>query len=59
MFDALKKFIGADEEGKKRRQQAFEDEEREREERVRANAKKMKSDTEQVKKDREAKEAKQ
>ena len=59
MFDALKKFIGADEEGKKRRQQAFEDEEREREERVRANAKKMKSDTEQGKKDREAKEAKQ
>tara|TARA_B100000315_G_scaffold254601_1_gene296013 strand:+ start:204 stop:383 length:180 start_codon:yes stop_codon:yes gene_type:complete len=55
MFDALKKFMGADEESKKRRQQALEEEDREREERVRAYAKKMKADTEQVKKDRQAK----
>ncbi len=48
MWDALKKFIGADEEGKKRRQQALEEEEREREERVRAHAKKLKHDAEQV-----------
>ena len=46
MLDALKKLIGADEESKKRRQQALEDEEREREERVRANAKKLKDDAE-------------
>ena len=48
MFDALKKFIGADEEGKKRRQQALEEEEREREERARAHAKKLTHDAEQV-----------
>ena len=50
MFDALKKLIGADEEGKKRRQQAIEAEEREREERTRGFAKKLKHDAEQVKK---------
>ena len=49
MFDALKKFIGADEEGKKRRQQALEAEQREREERARAFAKKLKHDANQVK----------
>ena len=49
MFEALKKFIGADEEGKKRRQQALEEEEREREERARAHARKLKHDHEQVK----------
>ena len=48
MLDALKKLIGADEEGKKRRQQALEEEEREREERVRAYAKKLKHDAEQI-----------
>lgn len=58
MFDALKKFIGADEEGKKRRQQAIEqaleEEQREREERARAHAKKLKHDADQV---REAEQA--
>ena len=49
MFDALKKLIGADEEGKKRRQQALEDEEREREERTKGFAKKLKHDADQVK----------
>ena len=49
MFDALKKFIGANEEGKKRRQQALEAEQREREERARAFAKKLKHDANQVK----------
>ena len=48
MLDALKKLIGADEEGKKRRQQAFEEEQREREERARAHAKKLKDDAEQI-----------
>ena len=48
MWDALKKFIGADEEGKKRRQQALEEEEREREERAQAHAEKLKHDAEQV-----------
>ncbi len=48
MLDALKKLIGADEEGRKRRQQALEEEEREREERVRAYAKKLKHDAEQI-----------
>ena len=48
MWDALKKLIGADEEGRKRRQQALEEEEREREERVRAFAKKLKDDAEQI-----------
>ncbi len=48
MLDALKKLIGADEEGRKRRQQALEEEEREREERVRAFAKKLKDDAEQI-----------
>ena len=48
MLDALKKLIGADEEGKKRRQQALEEEERECEERVRAYAKKLKHDAEQI-----------
>ena len=48
MFDALKKLIGADEEGKKRRQQVLEEEQREREERSRAHAKKLKHDAEQV-----------
>ncbi len=58
MLDALKKLIGLDEEGKKRRQQALEqaleEEEREREERARAHAKKLKHDAEQV---REAEQA--
>ena len=49
MLDALKKLIGADEEGKKRRRQALEEEQREREERSRAHAKKLKHDAEQVK----------
>ena len=60
MFDALKKLIGADEEGKKRRkqalEQAFEEEQREREERARAHAKKLKHDADQV---REANQADQ
>ena len=54
MFDALKKFIGADEEGKKRRQQALEEEEREREERAKGFAKKLKHDADQVKEATEA-----
>ena len=49
MLDALKKLIGADEEGKKRRQQVLEEEQREREERARAHAKKLKHDVEQFK----------
>ena len=53
MLDALKKLIGADEEGKKRRQQALDEEDREREERVRANAKKLKHDVEQVRQDKQ------
>ena len=48
MFDAFKKLIGADEEGKKRRQRALEEEEREREEQARAHAKKLKHDAEQI-----------
>ena len=48
MLDALKKLFGADEEGRKRRRQALEEEEREREERVRAYAKKLKHDVEQI-----------
>ena len=48
MLNALKKLIGADEEGKKRRQQAFEEEQREREERARAHAKKLKDDAEKI-----------
>ncbi len=54
MLDALKKLIGADEEGKKRRQQALEEEQREREERARAHAKKLKHDAEEVKQAGEA-----
>ena len=49
MWDALKKFIGADEEGRKRRRQALEEEEREREERAKGFAKKLKHDADQVK----------
>ncbi len=49
MLDALKKLIGADEDGKKRRQKVLEEEEHEREERVRVYAKKLKHDAEQVK----------
>lgn len=60
MFDALKKLIGTDEEGKKRRkqalEQALEEEQREREERARAHAKKLKHDADQV---REANQADQ
>ncbi len=48
MWDALKKLIGADEEGRKRRQQALEEEQREREKRVRGYAKKLKHDAEQI-----------
>ena len=51
-WDALKKLFGADEEGKKRRQQAgeqaLEEERREREERARAHAKKLKHDADEV-----------
>lgn len=36
MWDALKKLIGADEEGKARRQAALDDERREREQRIQA-----------------------
>ena len=49
MFDALKKLIGADEEGKKRRRELDEQEAREREERARQHAAKLKHDAEQVK----------
>ncbi len=53
MLDALKKLIGADEEGKKRRQeavkQALEEEQRERDERARGHAGKLKHDADQVK----------
>ncbi len=49
MWDALKKLIGADEGGKKRRQQVLEEEQREREERARAHAKKLKDEVEQNK----------
>ena len=49
MFDALKKLIGADEEGKKRRRELDEQEAREREERARRHAAKLKRDAEQVK----------
>ncbi len=55
MLDALKKLIGADEEGKKRRQQVLEEEQREREERARAYAKKLKHDAEQIKQAEQAK----
>ena len=50
MFDALKKLIGADEEGKKRRRELDEQEQREREERARQHASKLKHDVEEVKK---------
>ncbi len=49
MFDALKKLIGADEEGKKRRRELDEQESREREERARQHAAKLKHDVEEVK----------
>ena len=49
MFDALKKLIGADEEGKKRRRELDEQEAREREERARRHAAKLKHDVEEVK----------
>ena len=49
MFDALKKLIGADEEGKKRRRELDEQERLEREERARQHAAKLKRDAEQVK----------
>ncbi len=49
MLNALKKLIGADEEGKKRRQQVLEEEQREREERAQAHATKLKHDVEQIK----------
>ncbi len=55
MLDALKKLIGTDEEGKKRRQQVLEEEQREREERARAYAKKLKHDAEQIKQAEQAK----
>ncbi len=55
MLDALKKLIGADEEGKKRRQQVLEDEQREREELARAHAKKLKHDIEKIKQAEQAK----
>tara|TARA_B100000315_G_scaffold247368_1_gene275969 strand:- start:610 stop:780 length:171 start_codon:yes stop_codon:yes gene_type:complete len=49
MWDSLKKFFGADEEGKKRRQQVLEEEQRERDERARGFGKKLKRDAEQIK----------
>ena len=49
MWDALKKLIGADEEGKKRRQELDEQEHLEREERARQHAKKLKHDADEVK----------
>ncbi len=49
MLDALKKLIGADEEGRKRRRLALEEEERERQERAKGFAKKLKHDADQVK----------
>lgn len=42
MLDAIKKALGLDEEGKKRREQAREQERRERAERVRQEAQAMK-----------------
>ena len=54
MWDALKKLIGADEEGKKRRQQALKEEQREREERARAHAKTLKHDAEQIRQGEQA-----
>ncbi len=45
MLDAIKKLLGLDEEGKKRRQQALEQERRERAERVRQEAQAMKKAT--------------
>ena len=49
MFDALKKLIGADEEGKKRRKALDEEEQREREKRARQHAAKLHKDAEEVK----------
>ena len=49
MWDALKKLIGADEEGKKRRQERDEQERLEREERAQQHAKKLKHDADEVK----------
>ena len=49
MWDALKKLIGADEKGKKRRQELGEQERLEREERARQHAKKLKHDADEVK----------
>ena len=53
MLDALKKLIGADEEGKKRRRELDEQEQREREDRARQHADKLKHDAEEVKKSEE------
>ena len=50
MWDALKKLIGTDEEGKKRRQELDEQERLEREERARQHASKLKHDADEVKK---------
>ena len=49
MFEAFKKLIGADEEGKKRRKALDEEEQREREERARQHAAKLHKDAEEVK----------
>jgi hypothetical protein len=49
MWNALKKLIGADEEGKKRRQELDEQERLEREERARQHANKLKHDADEVK----------
>ena len=50
MWNALKKLIGADEEGKNRRQELDEQERLEREERARQHANKLKHDADEVKK---------
>ena len=50
MWDALKKLIGADEKGKKRRQELDEQERLEREGRAQQHAKKLKHDADEVKK---------
>ena len=50
MWNALKKLIGADEEGKKRRQDLDEQERLEREGRAQQHAKKLKHDADEVKK---------
>jgi hypothetical protein len=54
MWDALKKLTGADEKGKKRRQEVDEQERLEREERARQHAKKLKHDADEVKRSKDS-----